>query len=249
MVGHSKSGKNAYDRKFYLTGRSSSESSAKVIVPIVTNLVQPRSVVDVGCGDGTWLSVFAEHGITDFIGVDGEWVDEKLLRISKDHFLAADLTKPLRMDRKFDLAISLEVAEHLPEQCAEVFVNSLVSLSPVVLFSAAIPFQGGTNHVNEQWQNYWASIFSKHDFVPVDTIRRQLWHDKDVETWYIQNSLIYVAAHVLDRYPSLAELHEKTCVEQLSIVHPRAYVDKCVSPRYKRLLKGVLRLINTIRNH
>ena len=62
-----------------------------------------------------------------------------------------DLAQPLQIDRRFDLALSLEVAEHLPPECGSEFVQTLTDLSSVILFSAAIPFQGGTDHLNEQW--------------------------------------------------------------------------------------------------
>jgi SAM-dependent methyltransferase len=224
--GKSKSGQNFYGRDFYLTGRGGSKSSAEVIVPIAIKLVQPTSVIDVGCGDGTWLSVFAEHGISDFIGIDGKWVDEKLLRISKEHFNIHDLTKPFRMKRRFDLVVSMEVAEHLPLQCAEVFVNTLVNLGSVVLFSAAIPLQGGTNHVNEQWPDYWIKLFSKRGYVLVDAIRKKVWQRPDVVYWYAQNTVMYVEKAFLSRYPLLETEYNSTYPDQISIVHPKLYLSK-----------------------
>lgn len=143
-----------YNEGFFQYLQEGSKRSAEQIVPILLELIQPQSVIDVGCGTGTWLSVFCEHGIEDIWGVDGDYVQEEALEIPKDRFLSHDLTKPLALDRKFDLAISLEVAEHLPCDSAEAFVDSLTQLAPVILFSAAIPFQGGVGHVNEQWQEY-----------------------------------------------------------------------------------------------
>jgi SAM-dependent methyltransferase len=205
------------------------QSSAEVIVPIAIKLVQPMSVIDVGCGDGTWLSVFAEHGIGDFIGIDGKWVDEKLLRISKEHFITRDLTKPFRINRKFDLVVSVEVAEHLPKQCAEAFVNTLVSLGSVVLFSAAIVLQGGTNHVNEQWPDYWMKLFSKRGYVLVDAIRRKVWQRPDVAYWYAQNTVMYVEKESLSKYALLKTEYNSTYPAQISIVHPGLYLSKCES--------------------
>src|ERR1051326_3058645 len=101
-------------------------------------------------------------------------------------------------------AISLEVAEHLPEASAQGFVASLTRLAPVVLFSAAVPLQGGAEHVNEQWQEYWRSKFSELDYVACDAIRPVIWGNEDVFTYYQQNILVYVAAAELGRYPKLA---------------------------------------------
>lgn len=139
-----------YTKDYYKDIQGGSRRSAKVIVPLVLELIQPRSVIDVGCGVGAWLSVFKECGVRDIMGVDGDYIDKKMLQIPQERFLSFDLREPLRMDRQFDLVVSFEVAEHLPSECAERFVDSLVRLGPAILFSAAIPFQGGAHHMNEQ---------------------------------------------------------------------------------------------------
>jgi SAM-dependent methyltransferase len=168
--------------------------SAAVIVPILVETLQPTSVVDVGCGTGTWLAAFQAAGVEDILGIDGDYVSRPSLDIPVGTFQAADLDRPLRIDRSFDLALSLEVAEHLAPARAEGFVADLVRLAPVVCFSAAIPFQGGVNHVNERWQEEWASVFAGHGYVPVDLVRRRVWDDTEVEPWYAQNMLVYAAA-------------------------------------------------------
>jgi hypothetical protein len=127
------------------------------------------------------------------------------------------------MDRKFDLAVSLEVGEHLPPVSSDDFVASLVGLSDVVLFSAAIPRQRGSNHVNERWQSWWAERFGAHGFVPVDCVRRRVWSDADVHWWYAQNTLLYVREAVLDDHPELKREYEVMGSNQLSIVHPGRY--------------------------
>jgi cyclopropane fatty-acyl-phospholipid synthase-like methyltransferase len=176
---------STYNKRFYLNQQSGSKKSAKEIVPIVLNLIQPKSVIDIGCGIGTWLSVFAEQGVSDFLGVDGEWVNKKLLQIPKENFAYRDLTKPLEINKRFDLVVSLEVAEHLPNSYAQTFVDSLITLGPVILFSAAIPYQGGRHHVNEQWPDFWVQLFRKKDYAVVDAIRRRIWQNNRVNYWYI----------------------------------------------------------------
>jgi SAM-dependent methyltransferase len=113
-----------------------------------------RSVVDFGCGSGVWLAAWQRLVVDDVIGVDGEQARSSL-KISAERFLAADLRKPIRLGRRFDLAQSLEVAEHLPPQSASVFVETLTTHAPLILFSAAVPGQGGEHHVNEQPPEYW----------------------------------------------------------------------------------------------
>src|ERR1700736_76826 len=102
-----------YDRKFFSGNTVSSAKSAEIIVPLIIDLLDPKSVIDIGCGTGTWLSVFQARGVGDITGVDGEWVRQEMLLIPKPSFLARDLTLDLHIERKFDLALSLEVAEHL----------------------------------------------------------------------------------------------------------------------------------------
>lgn len=212
-----------YDGQFFTNIGGGSRRSAEAVVPIVVDLVHPKTVVDVGCGSGTWLSVFRAIGIEDVLGVDGDWVDENLLRIPRECFLRADLEKPLALDKRFDLVASLEVAEHLPPRCADTFVDSLCRLGQVILFSAAIPFQGGRNHVNEQWPEYWAQRFRRKGFAVADVIRRRIWTNPNVDWWYAQNTLLYVREDQLSRYPALAQAVEAGPPPQLSIVHPRNY--------------------------
>src|SRR5215469_304150 len=164
-----------YDRRFYDVQSVGSRRSAGAVVPLVMRLLAPVSVCDVGCGIGTWLSVFQEHGVRSILGIDGAHVALEMLQIPPDDFRTSDLALPLELDRRFDLAISLEVAEHLPEASAAGFVKSLTAIAPVVLFSAAVPGQGGTGHINEQWQDYWADLFAREGFVPVDAIRPAIW--------------------------------------------------------------------------
>ena len=134
-------------------------SAPRVIVPIVLEMIKPNSILDVGCGIGTWLKVFEEYGVDDYLGIDGDYVDRSTLKISEKRFLPNDLRKRWSLNRKFDLVVSLEVAEHLPEEVADLFVSTLSAHGDTILFSAAIPGQGGQNHVNEQWPTYWQKKF------------------------------------------------------------------------------------------
>jgi len=194
---------NLYDREFQMLIRTGSLQSARVVVPLVIELVAPRSVVDVGCGSGAWLSFFAAAGVRDLAGLEGTSPDPDVLDIEVSQVKVCDLSKPFCLDREFDLAMSLEVAEHLPEESAASFIESLARLAPIVLFSAAIPGQGGVGHLNEQWPTYWASHFSRHGFEVCDCLRDRLWRDRRVEWWYRQNLLVFVRAQARSNYPRL----------------------------------------------
>jgi SAM-dependent methyltransferase len=215
-----------YTKDFYDSLRNGVVRSAEVIVPLVLKLVPARSVVDVGCGDGSWLAVFRRYGVDEIVGLDGEYVDRETLQIPPECFHACDLTTPLEIGRHFDLAISLEVAEHLPPESAAVFVRGLTELAPVVLFSAAIPFQGGTNHLNEQWPDKWVALFRERGYVAVDFVRKRVWQNDEVEFWYAQNTLLFVRSSVVEQSDSLREEVKRTNEEQLCLVHPKQYLSR-----------------------
>jgi hypothetical protein len=179
-------------------------------------IFSPDSVVDIGCGLGSWLSVFAKHGAGDILGVDGDWVDKEMLNIPQEQFHKADLTRPLRLDKRYDLALSLEVAEHLPESAADTFVQSLVDASDHIIFSAAVPFQGGQNHINEQQPSYWITKFASHHYHCYDALRPIIWNDGEIAYWYRQNILIF----------SKKELPLPLCGDMVHLVHPQSLANK-----------------------
>jgi len=207
-----------YDAQFYARIGDGSRRSAAILLRIVFDLVRPHSVVDVGCGVGSWAAVALDLGGAEVLGIDGDYVDRGQLQIPHACFMPCDLRNPLRLERGFDLAISLEVAEHLPAECAETFVESLVRLAPVVLFSAAVPGQGGDHHVNEQWPAYWAELFARYDFEAVDCVRPRVWNDEQIGFWYRQNTILYARRDYLTRHPELRSIGARG--QPLPLVHP-----------------------------
>jgi SAM-dependent methyltransferase len=185
--------KKPYKKEFY-----TSEApeillrSARGVVPLVMSLISPKRVVDIGCGSGAWLYAFREQGVEKILGVEGDYVDPSWLLIPKECVRAMDISKPFRLQETFDLAVCLEVAEHLPKRCAEEFAESLVSLAPIILFSAAVPLQGGLNHVNEQWPGYWEDIFIRRKYRQLDLLRGRIWKNPAIKSFYRQNIFLYV---------------------------------------------------------
>ena len=217
---------NNYLKEFYLALQEGALQSARTIVPLVIELIQPSSIIDIGCGNGAWISIFREHGIEDVIGVDGDWVKPEMLLFSTEKFISGDLERPFRVNRQFDLVISLEVAEHLPPDSAETFLDSLTRLGPVILFSAAIPFQGGTNHLNEQWPSYWADLFLSKGYVAVDCLRRRIWDNDQIDWWYAQNIMFFVKEDQIVKYPLLKAEYEKQHPGIFSAMHPKALMEQ-----------------------
>ena len=218
--------------------REANRASALKILGILREYFQPQSVLDVGCGLGTWLAAARELGARDVYGVDGDWVDPAQLDVEPAVLSRCDLEQDIVLDRKFDLVISLEVAEHLQERTSDGFVASLARHGDVVLFSAAIPAQGGHHHVNEQFADYWAERFARHGYRPLDFIRRRIWNDPGVLWWLRQNVLVYAHERALERYPALRA--EASPPGMLSVVLPLVYMARVAQAQEYQALMAVL---------
>lgn len=214
-----------YDDDFFRARAPGSFESARKILPFVLELIGCRSVVDIGCGLGSWLSVLRGLGIPDIRGLDGSYIRKEDLLIPAKNFFAANLASPLEIDREFDLALCLEVAEHLPSERNESLVKELAAASPVVLFSASLPHQDGTGHINEQWLEYWVDIFAGYGYGAIDCIRAKFWNDPSVDWWYKQNAILYVRTSALSDYPKLAALPNSP-FPPVSIIHPEFLLHK-----------------------
>jgi SAM-dependent methyltransferase len=214
-----------YDSGFYKWVQVGSQHSARAIVPLLVNLIQPQSVIDVGCGDGTWLSTFMEYGVKRVQGLDGPWVRVEDLKIPKDFFRAVDLRTfhPHKAD-KYDLVFSVECAEHLEKEHAGRFIQVLCNFGPIVCFSAAIPFQGGAGHVNEQWPDYWVNAFEGNGYHVIDCIRPKVWSNPAVESWYAQNMFLFASDVALERSSTLSKVRSQDNKSILSMVHPAHYL-------------------------
>lgn len=182
-----------YDGGYYAGWQPTVRMSAAAVVPHLLTLFSPRSVVDVGCGGGAWAAEFVARGVEDVVGVDGEYVDRSVLAIPDTHFVPCDITSDFAalIGRRFDVALCLEVAEHLPAAAGDTLVQRLAALADLVVFSAAVPGQGGRNHRNEQWPSYWHDRFGALGMVPLDVVRPFAWTRSDVAVWYRQNTFVY----------------------------------------------------------
>lgn len=225
-----------YTEKYYESRRSLTYSSARAIIPIIQEYYKFESVADFGCADGVWLSVFNELGVDDYIGFDGPWINQDQLLIPRDRFMSIDFSDKLpKIGRRFDLCSCIEVIEHIQDKQGAQLVDYLCNLSDVILFSAAVPYQGGEGHVNERRQSYWMSKFYKNGFLPYEIFRERVWNDKSVNVIYKQNMFLYVSKNVINILSDLVPFRISQS-HFLDIIHPDLYearVTSLIKKNYK----------------
>ena len=180
-----------YNEDFYTYIDAGSRRSARAVAEILQGEMSIDSLLDIGAGHGAWAAEWLAAGVKDVLAVDGDYVKRDQLAIPASHFKAHDLATPLDLGRKFDLVQTLEVAEHLPADKADLFVGNLVAHGDVILFSAAVPHQGGEHHVNEQPPEYWREKLKAHGYAVFDFVRPQLAGQTDVMPWYRFNTYLY----------------------------------------------------------
>lgn len=180
-----------YDEAWYARGIDQSLDAARLYIDYLWRFIQPHSVLDVGCGRGQWLKACEEKGARRLVGFDGHWNHQQQMIAASIQFKAIDLNQLFCVEERFDLAMTLEVAEHLEPASAHNFIQSLCAASDLLLFSAAIPNQGGSHHINEQPHTYWAKLLGDQQFVPFDILRAVFWSDERIPFWYRQNVFLY----------------------------------------------------------
>ena len=218
--------------------------SARIVVPMVVALTHPSSVVDVGCGRGAWLSEFRAQGTSKIAGLDGDYLKPSTLLFPADCFRPTDLSGKFEIPAgRFDLAICLEVAEHLPAPNSRHLVRQLTLVAPQVLFSAAPPGQGGEGHVNCQPLSYWRRIFEEFGFRMLDPFRPKLRDDRRVAWWYRQNMVLFVSPDVIVANPALVDCGEVPPGLESEWVHMWVADTQSAGPatRVRRLTGRVLR--------
>ena len=182
-----------YGKEFVRDNAAGSIAAARAIVPLVLRQYPHiKSVTDLGCGPGWWLWMFRAYGITNVTGVEGVGTDSSLYVNPLSQFYVADLNlwkwPFIGLD---DLVMSVEVAEHLPESQADAFVDLHVSISNLVLFSAAHKGQTGPGHVNEQDLPYWEDKFKARGYRMLDFIRPTIAGVQSVPWWYRSNIVMF----------------------------------------------------------
>jgi len=241
-----------YDFAWHQAHGNMTSASAEVVASILLRIFPIRSMLDVGCGDGRWLKAFSAGGVNEVQGVDGPWTDQSKLLIPQARFKIWNLEQELDLGRRYDFAMSAEVAEHVDRAHAPGFVENMCRHADLILFGASIPFQGGYRHINEDWQSYWAGLFKDRGYQSFDLVRSELWNNPDVHFWYKQNLIIYVNKTRLDLISLAEDAVREGDISQLplDIVHPEHYrrIASYSSVAFRPLMKQLPRhIINKAR--
>ena len=207
-------------------------SSARVIVPLICEAVHPESVIDIGCGIGVWLSEFRRNGVSIINGVDGGWITKEKLLIEKENIEIYDFENKkgnvnFIKNKRYDLAVCLEMAEHVSAGRANYIVEILEKAADVIYFSGATPYSGGMHHINEQWQSYWVSKFLNRDFVMVDYVRPRIWDNRNVCYFYAEESFVFVKQDKIGDFPALKnEIRDNVICNFVNQIHFKEQIIK-----------------------
>lgn len=186
-----------YDTLFYRYQREGALRSARALLPHILSVLRVGTVLDVGCGAGAWLAAYRDLGVSDHVGLDGDYVDRSMLLVEATKFVPRDIAVPFDLGRQFDLVQCLEVGEHIPTAASATLVDNIVRHGKRVLFSAAVPGQGGEDHINEQPYEFWRALFSQRRFRLFDFLRPRIQGDDRIEPWYRRNVLFFVHDDVI----------------------------------------------------
>jgi hypothetical protein len=245
-------GGHDYDDRFFDYIERGARRSARHVIPFLREHLHVSSVVDIGCGRGVWVDEWRRSGVDDVLGVDGAYVSRDRLLIPEECFTVVDLSKPIHLGRRFDLVQSLEVAEHIPASKAEIFIDSLVTHGDVILFSAAVPGQGGEFHINEQPYEYWRCKFAFRNFEVIDCLRTNIINIRAIEPWYRYNTFIYVHETALERIPATFRRMQLRRDDRIADLAPLAwrlrnstlrYLPQPIVQRIARLKHAMVRML------
>lgn len=222
-----------YDEEFYNLIIKYNYPSAQTVVPLVAELVKPKSIIDFGCGVGCWLKAFDEYcKLKRMMGLEGDWLVKEKLMVSEKNIRYVDFMNDweISSEELYDLAICLEVAEHLNEERGNLLLDNMTKVSNIILFSAAIPQQGGSGHVNERWQSYWIQKFQDRKYVCADIIRPNIWGNSKVLAHYRQNMFLFVRKEYIEKIPVLQEYIGYPML--MDVVHPDIYSQQRVARKF-----------------
>lgn len=197
-------------------------NAAQKIAPIISESIGiPKSIVDLGGGAGAFLKAFKELGTKEVVCIDHPSIKTEDLLINQDEFIPCNLNKQLPSPIKSELAISTEFAEHVSQARSKSIVDFLTNCSDIILFSSAIPGQGGIEHINEQRPSFWRNLFQARGYEQVDNIRQKIIFDRSIPFWFRQNLFLYVNQKLLEQGKLNIPVQSQFIPPEFEIVHSR----------------------------
>jgi len=181
-----------YDDYFYEQHMDTKTRSAVSIANVIVDTINPCSVFDIGCGNGIFISELNKRGI-DVLGCDSS---KAAIRTSCKNvtIFAADVTNPIMLNRKYDLVMCVEVAEHIHKKYSDQLIANCINNGERILFTSAPPGQGGIGHINEQPYEFWITKFNKFGFVHDEKMTlclKEKMRSKKV-IWWITENIMYL---------------------------------------------------------
>lgn len=236
---------NIYNENFHKDRDTVTRKTANIVLNILKDIYNPSSLIDLGGGIGVWVSEFISvngNESVDAVCYDGDYISEDMLVIQKDNFVKCNLEERINVQKKYDLAMSLEVAEHLSKERAKSFVNDLTNMSDCIMFSAAIIGQGGEGHINEQYMSYWVELFKENGFVPYDVVRPFIQDIDEVPWWYKQNIMVYVNKKRNDLVQKFDNIKTPPLLHMVYDIHYNGYFERCNSKKsLRQRIKNILK--------
>lgn len=223
---------NGYNNEFYDKHYEGSYQSAYIILSYIKNYLKVNSIIDFGCGAGTWCLAAKNLGVSMIYGIDSNSLSRAQSNDCTINYIQSDIGKKMPLLPKFDLTISVEVGEHISENDSDAYITNLVNASNIILFSAAVPGQEGLHHINEQPLSYWVKKFKKHHFELVDSLRGVFWNNSSVEIWY-RNNIVFFAHEESVSWLTNALPKPQPIVD---FIHPQLFERKII--KYKGNLRN-----------
>lgn len=220
--------------------KNTSLRAAQRIVPRIIQLcdLAPTSIVDLGGGGGAWCKAFQDVGTKQVRCIDHPGTPKEMLWIKPEEFIPCNFEVETPQIVPVEMALSIEFAEHITPNRAEQIVAFLTASAKLVVFSAAIPGQGGVRHINEQRHDYWKQLFAKVGYTQLDIIRPLILFDREIPYYLRQNLFVYI--HPSDKsYSKLCALPQ-LCSDEFELVAKEILMRK---PSWSFLIKSLIQKI------
>lgn len=180
------------DYLFYSEDERVYESAKRIYEVISPYLPKINSVVDIGCGMAAFSKVFQESGVEKVTLIDHPNFKASNCLVKQEfQFIPCNLDKEIPENLSADLLICTEVLEHITKKRSLQVLDFITSCSDIIIFSAAIPRQGGLGHINEQRHEFWIKEFKKREFDYADLFKTKIINDESIFYWLRQNIFIF----------------------------------------------------------